>query len=79
MMHMRNAACGKHNFASQKGNLWQAEKYAINYESWKIKLHVFLCVFTVTIHGECMRKKVTMIETTWTTYVCTLLKQVPET
>lgn len=54
---MRNAACGKCNIASPKGNQRQAEKYAIDYAIWKIKLHVFLCIFTVTIHGEPMRKK----------------------
>lgn len=33
-MNVRNAACGKCNIPSQKGNLWQAEKYAINYAIW---------------------------------------------
>lgn len=76
MMHVKNAACGKCNIASQKGNLWQAVKYAINYAIWKIKLHAFLCVFTVTIHGEPMRKK-SSHDPDNPDHVC--LNQVPET
>lgn len=76
MMHVKNASCGKCNIASQKGNLWQAVKYAINYAIWKIKLHAFLCVFTVTIHGEPMRKK-SSHDPDNPDHVC--LNQVPET
>lgn len=78
-MHRTNAACDR-CIISLKTNLWQAKKvcYWLRKLIWKGKLHVLLCILTVTIHGKAMRTKLAMTQTTWCTYTCALLNQAPE-
>lgn len=69
-MHLQTVTCDKQK--KKKVCYWLHKLF------WKKKMHAFLCIFTVTIHGKAMRIKLATTQTTWSTYTCTLLNQALE-